>query len=64
MTNFTDVTMSANSIFEVAGAAGTLRKLIIQYSYYDNETAGEQFITFMVSHRSLITNWAERKIIQ
>ena len=37
------------------------RKHIIQYSYYDNETAGEQFITFMVSHRSLITNWADGK---
>ena len=30
-----------------------IKKHIIQYSYYDNETAGDQFITFMASQKTI-----------
>ena len=33
-----------------------IRKLIIQYSYYDNEPAGDQFITFMISESSPVNS--------
>ena len=54
MTNFTDLALSVQET-----GCPAVREHIIQYSYYDNETAGDQFITFIVSHRTLITNWAE-----
>ena len=41
-----------------------IRKLIIQYSYYDNEPAGDQFITFMISESGPVIMQHGFKIIK
>ena len=45
------------------GIAG-IRKHIIQYSYYDNEPAGDQFITFMISESGPVIMQHGFKIIK